>query len=363
LDWAKLSQAYAAMFWFHGYNKENLDKAEEAATNALLLDEYLPEAHWAKGYCYYWGHYDYANALEEFEKAHKAQPDNSQFIAAIAYVHRQRGDFQQALYYLDKAFRLDKVSGLDSRSCILATEIALTCLNLREYEEALKYCDLAINLAPDQPKAYEWKACVYLREKGDTHEARKVLDIASLRIKSKDNAGSITYWLTVIDVYDEKYKNALDRLSPEPNDIKNKSLFDVLLYSQICRYDKDEKTAKECFTYAMNKLKPMVDEKPEAAYLHSQLGTAYAGLGKTEEAIEEGQRAVELRPENTDLRLRMFRTEDLARIYVMVGKYNEAIEQIQILLENHGRLSPAILKLDPDWKELHDYAEFQQLLE
>jgi len=62
LAWAKLSQAYAAMFWFHGYSKEHLDKAEEAAVKALLLDKDLPEAHWAKGYCHYWGHYDFATS-------------------------------------------------------------------------------------------------------------------------------------------------------------------------------------------------------------------------------------------------------------------------------------------------------------
>ena len=55
------------------------------------------------------------------------------------------------------------------------------------------------------------------------------------------------------------------------------------------------------------------------------------------------------------------RAEDLARIYVMVGKYYEAMEQIKILLSIPSELSIKLLLLDPDWKPLWNMAEFKKI--
>ena len=55
------------------------------------------------------------------------------------------------------------------------------------------------------------------------------------------------------------------------------------------------------------------------------------------------------------------RAEDLARIYVMVGKYYEAMEQIKILLSIPSELSVKLLLLDPAWKPLWDMAEFKKI--
>jgi hypothetical protein len=86
-------------------------------------------------------------------------------------------------------------------------------------------------------------------------------------------------------------------------------------------------------------------------------------LGQKKEAIEAGEKAVELLPISKEAMGGTVRMEGLARIYVMVGEYEKALEKLDFLLSIPGRLSTNLLKLDPVWKPLWDHPEFIRLLE
>ena len=53
------------------------------------------------------------------------------------------------------------------------------------------------------------------------------------------------------------------------------------------------------------------------------------------------------------------RVEDLARIYVMVGEHDAAIDQIEFLLSIPGPLSIPLLRLDPAWNPLRNHPRFK----
>lgn len=88
---------------------------------------------------------------------------------------------------------------------------------------------------------------------------------------------------------------------------------------------------------------------------YSSLGIAYAGLGRKIEAIEAGEKAVELLPINKEALRGKSRMEDLARIYLMVGEQEKALEWIELLLAIPAGLSTNMLLLDPVWKPLWDH--------
>ena len=58
-----------------------------------------------------------------------------------------------------------------------------------------------------------------------------------------------------------------------------------------------------------------------------------------------------------------YRLEDLARIYVMVGEYDEAINQLEYLLSIPGPFSIPLLQLDPAWDPLRNHPRFKKLIE
>ena len=59
----------------------------------------------------------------------------------------------------------------------------------------------------------------------------------------------------------------------------------------------------------------------------------------------------------------IFRLEDLAKIFTMVGEYDLALEQLDQLLSMPSLMSVNLLKKDPVWKPLWELPEFKQLIE
>jgi tetratricopeptide (TPR) repeat protein len=110
-------------------------------------------------------------------------------------------------------------------------------------------------------------------------------------------------------------------------------------------------------------LEKRIIDLPEDQRLYSSLGIAYAGLGLNEKAIRAGEKALKLLPVSKEAYKGPFLVEDLAQIYVMVGKYDEAIRQIKYLLSIPGFLSTKILELDPRWAPLRNRPEFKKMME
>ncbi len=63
---------------------------------------------------------------------------------------------------------------------------------------------------------------------------------------------------------------------------------------------KDAAKARASYEEARVKAESAVRESPDDGPRHALLGLIYAGLGRCEEAVAEGKRAVELLPESKD---------------------------------------------------------------
>ena len=104
----------------------------------------------------------------------------------------------------------------------------------------------------------------------------------------------------------------------------------------------------------------------EAAF-HSQLGITYAGLGRKEEAIREGKKALELRQvflarEDSLGGGRAGWVKDLAVIYTMVGEQDAAVDLLEYLLSIPSLVTIPVLRLDPTWPPLRNHPRFKKLL-
>ena len=359
LSYAQLSRVHSDMYWEHyDHSEERLAMAKEAVDKALEFNPNLPEAHLALGHYYYHGHLDYDRALEQFAIVRKSQPHNSQLIAYVGFVQRRQGKLEQGLTNIKKAAELDPLSNT------LATDVGTTFKFLRKYTEAERYFERAIWLAPDNAIAYDLKGQLYLIWQGSTEKARAVLEEGPENIKTTENA-DIVNLLVTIDVFDGNYQEALDRLSLMSEDVDHMNHFipNTLRYALIYRYMNKKELAKKYYEDARSILESKIQERPEDARFHSSLGIAYAGLRRKEDAIREGKLAVELLPVSKEAMCGSYRVDDLARIYVMVGEFDAAIDQLEFLLSIPSALSIPLLRLDPAWDPLRDQRRFKRLLE
>jgi tetratricopeptide (TPR) repeat protein len=106
-----------------------------------------------------------------------------------------------------------------------------------------------------------------------------------------------------------------------------------------------------------------LDAHPDDPRIHRELGIAYAGLGRKDEAIREGRRVVELRPVSKFAWSGPYQVWVLAVIYTMVGEYDAALDEIEYLLSIPIQFSVHDLRLDPEFDPLRAQPRYEELLE
>jgi tetratricopeptide (TPR) repeat protein len=248
----------------------------------------------------------------------------------------------------------------------IADEAGGTFDFLREYSKAEEYYDMAIMFQPDWVFTYPPLSTMYLRWEGDIRKARGIMERAARNNKSILSDSLNIEATVLIDIYDGKYEDALKDISRLKYDViqtefyfRPKYLYNATIYGLMNKPELERAN----WDSARVLLEKKIIDFPGDQRLYSSLGIAYAGLGRHKMAISYGEKAVKLLPVSKEAYKGPYLVEDLARIYVMAGKYDEAIERIKYLLLNPGLLSPKILELDPRWAPLRNLPEFKKMME
>jgi serine/threonine-protein kinase len=130
----------------------------------------------------------------------------------------------------------------------------------------------------------------------------------------------------------------------------------------VARANGDMVAAKAAFTAARAQQEAVVRAQPDAAPPLSILGVIDAGLGRKEEALHEGQRAVELMPITKDLTDGPALVANLAWIYAWTGERDLAIEQLEINAKNPAGPTYGELRLSPVWDPLRGDPRFEKIV-
>ena len=102
---------------------------------------------------------------------------------------------------------------------------------------------------------------------------------------------------------------------------------------------------------------------PQDPRVHIALALAYAGLERTEDALREGQLALDLLPPSKDATVSLILIEDMARVCVLVGRSDTALDNIERLLSVPSRFSIRLLELDPIWDPLRGLPRYRKLMD
>ncbi len=360
LAYTMLARSHLQLYWFHFDRSENrLKLSKEAIDMAFAIEPDLVDAYIAMGAYYYWGHLDYNRALEQFEKALEIESNHSECLYLIACVNRRMGNWDKAEEGFIEAFNNDPLSQR------IAENAATTCSLIGEHTKALHYFDQAINLRPDFTRAYREKIDLQLKWEGNTAAARQTLEEALLVINPTTDP-FFAEAVVLLDIYDGNFQDAISFLNTTNFEAVQPQFYyypKSMLYALIYNLMGEKEKARHYYEIAGLVLEEKVKEYPDDSRLYSSLGICYAGLGNKELAIENARTAVELLPITMEAWRGIYRINELARTYVMVGEYDLALEQVEILLSNPGMISAKLLMLDPVWKPLTDRQEFKRLVE
>jgi TolB-like protein/predicted Ser/Thr protein kinase len=357
LAYARLGFVHTQMYWWHhDTSPERLAAAKQAIDRALEISPNLADAQFGLAWYYYHGERDYHRALEMLITARKGQPNNSRLIMAIGLVQRRQGKWLEAVANMERAIELDP------RDADKANELAGTLISVRRYSEAETLVDRAITLAPDHQWAHNQKILLYLLWDGNTTRARRALQDA---LAACDRWPYLTYLEITLDEIDGDYEHALTLL-PAPGSAYVIAGTDTAEYYCIKAdlYHRCQPELKTTYCdSARILLERTVDSTPDEPYFRIFLSRVYAGMGRKDDAIREGRKAVELFPISADAFSATDVVGALAEIYSMVGEYDLAIEHLDYLLSIPSWISVPYIRILPEFAPLRDHPRFVEMIE
>ena len=334
------------------------EKARFNADEALRLQPDLPEGHLALGFSYYYGDRDYERALSEFEIAKRGLPNNAQAYLAIGSIQRRQGKWAESTANLEKA------AALDPKNESILMNLAYSYMALRDFEAAEKTVDRAIAVAPNSFETVVFKGYLAAASKGDLSTADKQFSAIP---SDTDPNGVVTWAHAGVLLWQRKFPEALAVLQKFSGETLNTNTTapepKALLEGMIYLLQGDEPKAQRELEHARVVSEQLLRDAPDDPARHAQHGLILATLGRKQEAIAEGKRAVELLPESRDAFDGPQYTASLARIYALTGESDEAFHLLDHLLNVPNGGAIMMLKLDPVWDPLRKDPRFQALID
>ena len=360
-----LKGANGSMIYWFFYDRSDsiIDASRQLIERSLELQPGLPEGHAALGHWYYRTQLDYDQALRELEIAIEARPSDAGFETTLASVYRRAGDMESALEHFEIGVELDP------RSAMAPYSVGETLILLRRYDEAKPWLRRAMEVRPDFAYPYQYMSMVAVRAEGDTAGARLWLRRMRERALTRDVA---EYNLVDLDLLavrpdsenlDQNRERVLETVRGFDGPLSNQFRFVPLslLSGRVRLQMGDPAGAAAAFDSARTELSALVAQYPEEAAYRSSLGLALAGLRLDDEAIAEAREGLRLMPPEVEAWRGSWRAIDLARVYAMTGRNDEAIEQLEYVMSIPADLSAWELRLDPTWDPLRGDPRFEAL--
>jgi hypothetical protein len=104
-----------------------------------------------------------------------------------------------------------------------------------------------------------------------------------------------------------------------------------------------------------------VRDAPDDGQEHVLFGLALAYAGRAADAVREGERGLALQ-QRRDGPFGHYIQQQLARIYLLVGEPEKALDRLEPLLAEPSMLSPGWLRIDPTWDALRQQPRFRRLV-
>jgi TolB-like protein/predicted Ser/Thr protein kinase/Flp pilus assembly protein TadD len=359
LAYCRLAEANVE-FYFQGYDRSSrrLELAKGAIDSALRLQPDSGEAHLALATYYYHCYYDYGRARDELDLARRSLPNNARIFQWSGLIDRRQNRWNDAVRNFNDALELDPQNRqiLDGNTQIY--------LFLRDYKKAKEMRERLVALHPKEDRRWatadldlilraDTRAMHALLQKETDDDYEMSVDRLRLALREHDTATA---------------DRALERLRTLGEDAINvRAVGDAKfnrahLEGLIDRMKGDAVSAKSAFTRARMQQEKVVSLQPQKGAFLTVLGLIDAALGRKEDALREGRRALELTPAEKD----SLDAADVVYYYAVicawVGESDLAIKQLETSARMPAGVSYADIRLDPHWDPIRDDPRFEKIV-
>ena len=321
--WARLAQTEAILI--RNFPAEALrggvtpHRAKQAAERAHALAPDAPDGNLALGYYFGLVERDDARALARFALGLRSAPNSVDLLMGAALAEHELGRWNEALGHLQQAVMLDP------RASQPVWLRGRTLLWLRRYAEAREALERAQTLLPMSGGVLRARVMVEVARR-ELSAAGAVLRQAMSGIPPQALAAAFIEvdedlgWLL-----DRPQQQLVFRLGPEAFEGDRVS-WGIALARMHARRG-DGARAQAYADSARMAADSALRIAPRDEVVHSRLGVALAYLGRRKEAAREGEQAAALLPDGANIQ------HQLARIHILVGEHEKALDQLEPLLK------------------------------
>jgi TolB-like protein/Tfp pilus assembly protein PilF len=350
--WADLAAGESSKYFFPEHTSAQKERARVAAEKALSLAPDSADAQTAMGLYNYYCLRDFDRAIERFEAARKIAPNDWKVIGSMALVKRRQGKIDEAIALQKQAVDLDPLNeGVWS-------ELAGSYIGKRDFAAALQASDRALEIAPNETGLLAGKAETYL-SKGDVEAAWQIIKGVTISPGER----SVGAYVTVL-AFQRRFQDAIAFISSKLETDKERSpRFAAIdraslghLYLALGQRDQ----AQPFLLQAESELQQFQASDP-SLLTTEVLMEVEALLGKKAEVEQMAKTLMEI--VGPDQWQGPLDEELIARAYTKLGNFDRALPLLQHALNVPcvAPLTPAILRLDPDWDPIRKDPRFQKL--
>jgi len=354
-----LASTHDRLYFFgDDHTPARLALAEAAIQEAFRLRPNAGEAHLARAQNLYRGYLDYDGALAELEVAAKTLPNDAGIFELKGYIQRRQGKQEEAVRSLERAIDLDPLNNF------MLQQIALSYRHLRRFTQEASVLDRALAIEPNDLDTKLGRAAVDFDWKADPRPLHQMVD--SIRATNPSATQDIAeFWLDYALAERDAVaaKNAVIAAGESPAYTDEAvTLSRPFIEGVIARMTKDDAEAHAAFTAARAEQEKVIQAHESYGPPLCVLGLIDAGLGRKEEALREGRRAVELLPVEKDPINGITLVKYFAMIAAWAGDKDLACEQLAVAIRPPSRLTYGQLKLLPYWDPLRGDPRFEKIV-
>ena len=220
-----------------------------------------------------------------------------------------------------------------------------------------------LTIAPNDVDAKAARAFVEVDRKADTGPSHQVInEIRTTNPAAIPQLAGLSLLCALAERDVAAAKNALLASGEIPLGRQAVNFTRAFAEGVIACMTNDEHKAQLAFTAARAEQEKTVQAEPNYGPAWCVLGVIDAALGRKEEALREGRRAVELLPLEKDSINGVLMIQYLAMIAAWVGEKDLAFEQLALSARTPNGATYGELKLDPFWDPLRGDPRFEKIV-
>jgi len=287
-------------------------------------------------------------------------PNDPRVFELVAGIQGSQGRWEECTRNFERAIELDP------RNVITLFQTGLSYGGVRRYAEQKSKYDRVLTIDPNNLPVGAERAFVEVNWKADTRPLHQLID--EIRATNPAAMPKIADWWLLCALAERDVAAAKDALIVSDEIALG---HDAVYFTRpfvegvIARMTNDEHKAQLAFTAARAEQEKTIQAQPDYGPPWCVLGVIDAALGRKEEALREGRRALELLPVKKDPINGILMTKYLAVIAAWVGEKDLACEQLATAVgyPNSGLdLSYGDLKLMPFWDPLRGDPRFEKIV-